>query len=891
MPSHEKLQAFRAPKLALEIFAIVVLTEMGVVAVLQFVNNVSHWFTASILDASLLSAVASPLILWRIWSELKNASNKSLIANSYSQDSSSNAERHFDVMSHSSSRSIYAMLAILLLGFAVIGYLFYNTIEETKVNGPLYSEIIEQKDIIADFLPPPEYIVESYLTTFQLASPQRAPDRELLVEQFQLLSKEYDERHDYWQNHLSPGPIKDLAVSLSFEPARKFYTIVNEQLIPYVRSDDYTRAQEIVNGPLLAAFSEHQTSVKSLIERSRECAASIESKTANALSSGYLPLLVASGVFLIGATFATILWSFGATQQKSIKLANAMTCDLRQSTHELHVHQKKMRAMFDSAFHLAGILDPEGNVVEANKTALDFGSTTIDKVRGVPFWETVWWSHSGDLQAKLKDAFEQVKLGNSVFMEAEHPHQNGEVVPIEFSMRPVFDDDGKLLWVIPEGRDISDRKRFEKSILEGRELAEAASRSKSEFLANMSHEIRTPMTAILGFTDLLLDERSFHEEPEKRISSIQTIQRNGSHLLSIIDDILDLSKIESGKIEIEAIPYSPFQIIEEVLSLMRVRSSAKGIALGCEFESAIPSSVVTDPIRVRQILLNLVSNAIKFTELGGVRIVARYVSGERPRLEFDVVDTGLGMTPEQQNRLFKPFTQADNSTTRQFGGTGLGLTISKRLAKLMGGDVFIVESCAGQGTRFRAYINVCVLESSKLIDPNQVSSYRNAGVNAETNAVQTTSPQSVLAGCSILLAEDGPDNQNLISFVLKKAGAKVTIAENGQLAVESALDASIAGDPFHVVLMDMQMPVLDGYGATAILRSKGYGGHIIALTAHAMDGDRAKCISAGCDDYATKPIDRPSLIQQIATIYVKLNLSPAIHNSHTPSVQQSHVLS
>ena len=423
------------------------------------------------------------------------------------------------------------------------------------------------------------------------------------------------------------------------------------------------------------------------------------------------------------------------------------------------------------------------------------------------------------------------------------------------------------------------RKNAEDVLLLAKAAAEDASRAKSEFLANMSHEIRTPMTAILGFTDLLLDERNFQEEPEKRISTIQTIQRNGFHLLSIIDDVLDLSKIEAGKIEIEAIPYSTSQIIEEVLSLMRVRSSAKGIALCCEFETAIPSNVLTDPIRVRQILLNLLSNAIKFTELGGVRIVVRYASGDRPRLEFDVVDTGLGMTPEQQNRLFKPFTQADNSTTRQFGGTGLGLTISKRLAHLMGGDVFIVESCAGKGTRFRTYLDIGLIESSKLIDPNQVSDYRNAGSKAEAGAVQTTLPNSVLAGCNILLAEDGPDNQNLISFVLKKAGAKVTIAENGQFAVDSTLDAVIAGDPFHVVLMDMQMPVLDGYGATALLRSKGYGGHIIALTAHAMDGDRGKCISAGCDDYATKPIDRPSLIQQIATIYRQRESLVAIRQS------------
>ena len=406
-------------------------------------------------------------------------------------------------------------------------------------------------------------------------------------------------------------------------------------------------------------------------------------------------------------------------------------------------------------------------------------------------------------------------------------------------------------------------KHSESALDLARRTAENANQSKSEFLANMSHEIRTPMTAILGFTELLLDDRNFQGDPEKRISSIQTIQRNGSHLLAIIDDILDLSKIESGKIEIEAISYSAFQIIEEVLALMRVRSSAKGIALCCEFETAIPSNVLTDPIRIRQIILNLVSNAIKFTELGGVRIIARYLGGDRPRLEFDVVDTGLGMTLEQQNRLFKPFTQADTSTTRQFGGTGLGLTISKRLAELMGGDVFIVESCPGKGTRFRATVEIGVLKSSELIDPNKVTAYRNAGVIAEVNATPPTNLQAELEGCNILLAEDGPDNQKLISFVLKKAGAKVTIAENGRLAVDSALDALNAGTPFHVILMDMQMPVLDGYGATALLRSRDYRGTIIALTAHAMESDRNKCMQAGCDGYSTKPIEKEKLFQHI----------------------------
>jgi signal transduction histidine kinase/CheY-like chemotaxis protein len=399
-----------------------------------------------------------------------------------------------------------------------------------------------------------------------------------------------------------------------------------------------------------------------------------------------------------------------------------------------------------------------------------------------------------------------------------------------------------------------------------RRAAEAANTSKSEFLANMSHEIRTPMTAILGFADLLLEDNEIARTPERRVEAARTIQRNGDHLLGILNDILDLSKVEAGKLAVDRVRYSPQAIVEEVLSLMRVRADGKGIALRVVYETELPATIETDPRRLRQILVNLVGNAIKFTEVGSVTLAIRLISstsmgaGTATRLEFDVIDTGEGMSPSQRERVFQPFVQGDNSTSRKYGGTGLGLTISKRLAELLEGDVAIVESTPGQGTRFRATIAVGSLDNCPLVTPGRGEAADEASREPFTASGSVFS----LQGCRILLAEDGPDNQRLISYVLEKAGATVVIVENGQLALDAALRAYDRGRPFDVILMDLQMPVLDGYGAVALLRAKGYRGSIIALTAHAMSSDREKCLRFGCDDFATKPIDRHQLLAQIA---------------------------
>jgi len=402
-----------------------------------------------------------------------------------------------------------------------------------------------------------------------------------------------------------------------------------------------------------------------------------------------------------------------------------------------------------------------------------------------------------------------------------------------------------------------------------KESAESANRAKSEFLANMSHEIRTPMTAILGYSDLLLQQGLSDGE---RKEFLQTILRNGNHLLSIINDILDISKIEAGKVIVEQIDCSPCQIVSEVASLMRARALEKNLSLHVEYCGPIPETIHTDPTRLRQILLNLLGNAIKFTEIGGVRLVVSMAESSEnsyPHIRFEVRDSGMGMTPEQLGSIFKPFSQADSSTTRRFGGTGLGLTISKRFAQMLGGDI-AVQSELGNGSSFTATIETGLLEGVRMLDDAKEALHPRLEMPHETKAADVR-----LSG-RILLAEDGPDNQRLIAYLLRQRGAEVEVVENGQVAVEKVSQARDTGQPFHCILMDMQMPVLDGYAATRQLRRTGCRIPIIALTAHAMRGDKERCLEAGCDAYLVKPIDRAALAQCVASYLVPPSASAPI---------------
>ena len=385
----------------------------------------------------------------------------------------------------------------------------------------------------------------------------------------------------------------------------------------------------------------------------------------------------------------------------------------------------------------------------------------------------------------------------------------------------------------------------------------ASSRAKSEFLANMSHEIRTPLTAILGYTDLLLDSGEGENGRRRLEENVATIRRAGEHLLMVVNDILDLSKIEAGKLEVDLSECDLTQLLAEVAQLMSGRAEAKQLTFKVRLAGQIPCRVCTDATRLRQILLNLVGNAVKFTQHGGVELVVDVAIGDGPpQLQIDVLDSGLGMTAQQATQLFSPFTQADNSVTRRFGGTGLGLAICRRLASLMGGSIDLLHSAPSEGSVFRLWVP---LNAVPTCDWTSSIACAKPAQLANTHSVNSAN-MPMLTGRRVLLAEDGKENQLLIAYYLRKAGADVEIADNGRIAQQMLDQADRDGQSFELLVTDMQMPEIDGYTLAKMLRGSGNSIPIVALTANAMSEDRNKCLAAGCDDYTTKPVNKAELL-------------------------------
>ncbi|MEJ2180816.1 MAG: ATP-binding protein, partial [Gammaproteobacteria bacterium] len=387
-------------------------------------------------------------------------------------------------------------------------------------------------------------------------------------------------------------------------------------------------------------------------------------------------------------------------------------------------------------------------------------------------------------------------------------------------------------------------------------VAQSASNAKSAFLANMSHEIRTPLTAILGFSEMLKDDGVPKEELSQHVDSII---RAGNLLQQIINDILDMSKIEAGQLVIENGDVRLFDIIKDVEQMMRPYAEEKQLKFRIKYKFPLPKAIVTDAKRLKQILLNLCSNAIKFTSDGNVDISIAY-ENDLKRLQFDVTDTGVGMTQEELERLFSPFSQADTSTTRQYGGSGLGLCICKELVNSLGGEIKC-QSRKGIGSRFFFTIDPGPIESDQWVHSYQAD-------QVEIPDIKVKIEPGSLTG-KVLLAEDTVDNQKLISMYIKRAGATPVVVENGKQALDKALE-----DHYDLILMDMQMPVMGGIDAIVKLRASGYSRPIVALTANALKEDRDKCQQAGVDEYLTKPVD----LNQFNTV-LKCYLPPKYHSS------------
>ncbi len=517
---------------------------------------------------------------------------------------------------------------------------------------------------------------------------------------------------------------------------------------------------------------------------------------------------------------------------------------------------KRVRAALDTLAEGLMVLDQRGRIVLANSAFGELVGKEPEQIVG-NYASGLKWQVDGGRRGKKE------KLPWQLSMEQRVPSlgcvvglvdRHEQTRTLIANCSPVFGHKADCRGVFVSFEDVTQLEETKQQLSKSKEEAELANRAKSDFLACMSHEIRTPMNAILGYTDVL--RRGFDKSVEDRQEYLDTIHSSGEHLLALINDILDLSKIESGRMDLELDRCSPHKVISQVVSLLQAKADEKSIALKCEYDGPLPESILSDAVRLRQTIVNLAGNAIKFTDRGSVRIVARLLGKEM--LQIDVIDTGIGISEDAQKRIFDPFAQADTSITRRFGGTGLGLAISKQLAEALGGEL-TVQSQVGRGSTFSVTISTGPLDGVRLVDAKTALA-KSPQQAAESESIAQLSPARVL------VADDGESNRKLIQLVLGRAGATVVGAENGLQAVELARRES-----FDVILMDMQMPVMDGYTATTTLRQAGYERPIIALTAHAMQGDEEKCLAAGCSGFMTKPINIDRLLGTMSELLADVN--------------------
>jgi PAS domain S-box-containing protein len=564
-----------------------------------------------------------------------------------------------------------------------------------------------------------------------------------------------------------------------------------------------------------------------------------------------------SGLLYLENNLANDVFSVGRLEllkalasQAAISIENAtLYAELENKISALRESEEKFRVIFNHTFQFIGVLNTDGIVLQANRTALEFAGVSEEAIVGKPFWETPWWAHSIELQEQLKQAVADAAKGRLVRFEATHPSLGGEVSYVDFSLNPVTDAEGNVVLLIPEGRDITERKQAEQELMRykehleatvhqrteelrmARDDAEASNRAKSVFLANMSHELRTPLNAILGFSHMMQREKNLRADQHETLG---IINNSGEHLLKLINDVLEIAKIEAGKLQLVIATCDLHSLIREVTDMMRLRAQQKGLRLGLDQSSEFPRYIKGDEARLRQILVNLVSNAVKFTEEGRITIHLG-IDEKENQLQIDVKDTGPGISEDDLQRLFNPFEQLSEGKMQI--GTGLGLTIVQHFVILMGGNIK-VKSKLGEGSQFRVSLPLIPADEAEIIQLGEKQQGEVIGLAPGQPSYR------------ILVTEDQRDNQLLLAKLMTDIGMEVKLAGNGQECIE--IFKKWKPD---LIWMDRRMPVMDGIEATRQIRHMRGGKKvkIVAVTASAFKEQEPELREAGIDDYVRKP--------------------------------------